>query len=230
MARKEKDPDAKPGRLKQFGQAYQMTAEAEPLIWLWLLLAFAVPFVVVVVIGLVIGHPWLFGLLAFMVGLSTALIVLGRRAERAAYGRIEGQTGAASSALNLLKRGWTVSPAIAVSKNADLVHRVVGRPGVILVGEGNPNRVSNLLNQERRKVARVAPDVTITEVVAGNGDGQVPLRKLARHISKLPKTITNSQVNELNLRLKALTAQQGSIPIPKGPMPKSARQARGMQR
>jgi hypothetical protein len=164
-----------------------------------------------------------------MAGITLATVIFGRRAERAAYSQIEGQTGAAAASLNLLRRGWTVSPAVAVTKNSDLVHRVVGRPGVVLVGEGAPTRIGNLLLQEKRKIARVAPEVAIHELVAGNGEGQVPLRKLSRRIMKLPKTLTPKQVTELNYRLKAIGAQQGPLPIPKGPMPKSARQAKGMR-
>ncbi len=229
MARKQKDPDAKPGRIKQIMQAYQMTAKADPLIWLWLLLSFLGPFLIILGIGFALSSPIVYGLLGFLAGLTLTTVIFGRRAERAAYAQIEGQPGAAAASLNTLRRGWTVTPAVAANKNSDLVHRVVGRPGVILVGEGAPNRVGNLLTQERRKIARVAPDVTITDIVAGNGDGQVPIRRLSRRVMKLPKSLTPAQVNELNLRLRALNAQQGTIPIPKGPMPKSARQAKGMR-
>jgi len=82
---------------------------------------------------------------------------------------------------------------------------------------------------ERKKIARVAPDVTINEVIAGNGEGEVPLRKLPRTVTKMSKSITPGQVNELNHRLKALGAQQGAMPIPKGPMPRSTKQARSMR-
>lgn len=229
MARKQKDPDAKPGRLKQIAQAYRMTAKAEPLIWLWLLLSFLGPFLVILGIGFVVDSPIIFGLLGFLVGLTLATVIFGRRAERAAYSQIAGQPGAAAAALNMLRRGWTVTPAVAVTKNSDLVHRVVGRPGVVLIGEGAPTRVGNLLQQEKRKVARVAPDVAIHELQAGDGEGQVPVRKLSRRVMKLPKSLTPGQVSELNQRLRALSAHQGAMPIPKGPMPKSARQAKGMR-
>ncbi|MEO8329482.1 MAG: DUF4191 domain-containing protein [Candidatus Nanopelagicales bacterium] len=229
MARKKKDKDGKPGRLKQIGQAYSMTRKADPKIGLWLAGSFLIPFVVLLAVGFLVDRPVLLGLLGFMVGLTLATVVFGRRAERAAYSQIEGQTGAAAASLKLLRRGWTVTPTVAVTKNSDLVHRVVGRPGVVLVGEGAPTRIGNLLAAERRKIARVAPDVTIHELVAGSGEGQVPLRKLSRRIMKLPKSLTPAQVSELNRRLKALGAQQGILPVPKGPMPKSARQAKSMR-
>ena len=222
------EPD-KPGRLAQIKQTYDITKKVDPKIP-WILMAcFSLPFVVLLGVGLLIGHGFLLGFLGFMTGLTLTAWVFGRRAEKAVYGQIEGQPGAAAASLNMLRRGWTVTPAVAFTKQQDLVHRVVGRSGVVLVGEGNQNRVRSLLTQEKRKVARVAPDVTVHELIAGSGDGEVPLRKLPRTITKLPKTITPGQVNELNHRLKALGAQQGALPIPRGPMPRSAKQARSMR-
>lgn len=235
MARKNRGADDAPpkagkfAKLKQIGDAYRMTRKADRTIGLWLLGALLVPFAVFLAIGFLVDHPIVFGLLGFLTGLTLATVIFGRRAERAAFSQIEGQPGAAAASLKLLRRGWTVTQTVAVTKNSDLVHRVVGRPGVILVGEGAPSRIGNLLLQEKRRVARVAPDVPIHEITAGNGDGEVPLRKLTRRIMRMPKTLTPKQVTELNHRLKAIGAQQGPLPIPKGPMPRSARQAKGMR-
>lgn len=226
-----KDPaeEDKPGRLAQIKQTYDITKKSDPRIPWILIGCFLPPFLVMLGIGFVVEHPVALGLLGFMTGLTLTTWVFGRRAERAVYGQIEGQPGAAAASLNMLRRGWTVTPAVAFTKQQDLVHRAVGRCGVVLVGEGNPNRVRGLLTQEKRKVARVAPDISVHELIAGSGDGEVPLRKLARAITKLPKSITAGQVSELNHRLKALGAQQGALPIPKGPMPRSTKQARSMR-
>lgn len=222
------EPD-KPGRLAQIKQTYDITRKADPKIP-WILMAcFFLPFLVLLGIGILFAYPVVLGLLGFMTGLTLTAWVFGRRAERAVYGQIEGQPGAAAASLNMLRRGWTVTPAVAFTKQQDLVHRVIGRSGVVLVGEGNHNRVRGLLSQEKRKVARVAPDIAVHEIIAGGGEGEVPLRKLPRAVTKLPKSITAGQVNELNHRLKALGAQQGALPIPKGPMPRSAKQARSMR-
>lgn len=219
MARK----DGSPGRIKQLIETYRFTRGQDPAIGWVLLACFLLPFGALLALGFLLDHPILLGLLGFMTGLLVALTVFGRRAERAAYLQIEGQPGAAAAPLNLLKRGWIVTPAVAVTRNQDLVHRVVGRPGVILVGEGAPSRIGNLLMQEKRKVARVAPDVPVHEIVAGDREGQVPLRKLVRTVTKLPKSLTPGQVSELNSRLKALASQQGQLPLPKGPLPKGAK-------
>lgn len=219
MARK----DGSPGRIKQLLETYRFTRQQDRAIGWVLLACFVVPFGVLLGLGFLLDRPILLGILGFLTGVLVALTVFGRRAERAAYLQIAGQPGAAAAPLNLLKRGWTVTPAVAVTRNQDIVHRVVGRPGVVLIGEGAPSRVGNLLTQEKRKVSRVAPDVPVHEIVAGDGQGQVPLRKLNRAVAKLPRALTPAQVSEVNMRLKALASQQGQLPLPKGPLPKGAK-------
>lgn len=223
MARK----DGKPGRLAQIRQTYQMTKQADPRIG-WILLAcFLLPVVVTVGLSLLLKNWWLLTL-GVTTGLLLASIVLGRRAERAAYAQIEGQPGAAAAVLNTLGKNWLITPAVAVTKNQDIVHRVIGRPGVILVGEGNPSRVTHALRNERQREGRFVPDVTITEVVLGNDEGQVPLTKLVKTVRKMPKTLSPGQVTEVRRRLEALTNQP--LPMPKGPIPKSARAMRPPRR
>ena len=139
-----------------------------------------------------------------MAAILAATIVFGKRAEKAAFSQVDGQPGAAAAALNMLRRGWTVTPAVAVTRNQDIVHRVTGRPGVVLVGEGSPTRLGNLLAAEKKKVARYVPEVPIYDLQAGNESGQVPLRKLNSRLMKLPRNLKNDQVIEVNRRLKAL--------------------------
>jgi hypothetical protein len=139
---------------------------------------------------------------------------------------MEGQAGAAASALGLLKRGWHVDNAVAFTKQQDIVHRVVGPPGIVLVGEGNPHRLRSLLATERRKHERVTADTPIHEVVAGDGEGAVPVRKLTRHVSKLGRNIKPAEMTDVLQRLKALDANRSNIPIPKGPVPTNLKGAR----
>ena len=222
---KETDPD-KTSRRKQFVQTYRMAKKSDPAIGLWILGAFllgaAVGFVAFMLLPGDGALGWaIAGAGALMLGLLLALIVFGRRAQKAAYGQMEGQPGAAAAALQMLKRGWKTDPAIAFTKQQDVVHRVVGPPGIVLVGEGNPHRVRQLLASERRKHERVAADIKIHEVVCGREEGQVPLPKLTRHVSKLGRQVKPAEMTDILNRLKALDAARPNIPLPKGPVPTS---------
>lgn len=222
-------PAAPPkGRVRQIAQAYRITKQQDKRIG-WVLLAWFLG--VGLVVGLFAGwllHPVFGVVMGVLTGLLAVLVVFGRRAERAAYAQVEGQAGAAAGALQMLRRGWSVKPAIGFTKNQDVVHRVVGRPGVVLVGEGQPSRVRHLLAAERKKHARLAGDVPVYDVVVGEGPDAVPLPKLVKHIRKLPKNIRPAEMTELLQRLRALDAMRPQAPLPKGPMPTSAKGARRM--
>ena len=224
------------GRLRQMFQAYRITKQTDrslPFRLLaWFLMVGGIGAMTQIVL---FGRTWwaisgaaVFGVLA---GLLAVLIVLGRRAEHAAYAQIEGQPGAAAGALQMLKRGWDVKPAVAFTRNQDLVHRVIGRPGIILVGEGNPNRVKQLLSTEKKKHQRIAGDeIPVHEIVVGNGDGELPLTKLVRHVQKMKKNIKPSTQTALMQKVKALDAMRPPAPMPRGPMPTSAKGARRQMR
>lgn len=217
-------PD-KPGRIAQIRQAYTMARRTDTRLGWYLAGIFLGIAAVVVALALLVG-PWYIWLL---IGLPAALlatsIFFGRRAEAAAYAQMAGQPGAAASAMQLLRRGWSTEAAIAVTRQQDLVHRAVGRPGIVLVGEGNPNRVQHLLSAERKRHQRVTIDTTVTTLVVGDGEGQVPLDKLAKTIRKLPKTQRPADVTEVVNRLRAMPTRP--VPIPKGPLPKGARMPKG---
>ncbi len=224
------------GRIAQMRQAYRITKNSDPniglILLLWFLLVggiFAVAMLLLFdrgVLGIILAV--VFGILT---GVLAALIVFGRRAERAAYAQVEGQPGAAASALQMLRRGWIVKPVVAFTKNQDIVHRVVGKPGVILVGEGNPNRVKSLIASEKRKHARIVGEsVPIVEVVVGREEGQVPLPKLNRHIQKMKKSVKPAEQTSIVNKLKALDAMRPAAPMPRGPVPTSMKSARKMMR
>ena len=220
-------PAAPPkGRLRQLLQAYKITRTQDKRIGLVLLAWFLGVGVVVGAIGWVLVHPVFGVVMGLLTGLTALLVVFGRRAERAAYAQVEGQTGAAAGALQMLKRGWSVKPAVAFTKNQDVVHRVVGRPGVVLVGEGQATRVRHLLAAEKKKHARVAGEVPVYDIVVGTGEGAVPLPRLVRHVRKLPKNIRPGEMTELVQRLRALDAMRPQAPLPKGPVPTSAKGTR----
>lgn len=227
MAKKVKDPN-KPSRISQIRQSYQITKKSDPRIGLILLGTFVLAAAGGVAALFLIGIPLVFAIISgVLVGTLAVLIVFGRRAQTAALAAIEGQPGAAAAALGMLRRGWKIDPAIGFTKQQDVVHRLVGPPGIILIGEGNINRIKPLMLAERRKHERVAAEVPIHEVYVGNGPDEVPLRKVVRHVSKLGRNIKGGQMTDVLNRLKALDANRSNIPLPKGPVPTSMKGARG---
>jgi hypothetical protein len=199
------------------------------LIW-WMLLAFAGVFGVVFAGLTLVGIPWpLAVVMGLLLGAMLAMIVFARRAQKATFGEVEGQPGAAAWVLNNMRGNWRVTPAVAGNTQLDAVHRVLGRPGVILVAEGAEHRVKNLLSQEKKRVARVVGDTPIYDLVVGNEGDQVPLRKLQVYlVRKLPQNLTAAQVTTLEKRLQALGGTRAAMPH--APMPKGSKGLSGIQR
>ncbi|MGW6918649.1 DUF4191 domain-containing protein [Kitasatospora sp. NPDC054939] len=219
-----------PGRLKQIRQAYIMTKKVDTKIGLIIAGVGLLTFGVFLAIGFAIEHPIYLGVLGFIVAFLAMAIVFGRRAERAAFGQMEGQPGAVAAVLNNIRRGWSASTTpVAVTRSQDAVYRAVGRAGIALIGEGNPTRVRQLLASEKKKMARVVGDIPVHDIVVGTGPEEVPLKKLQIHLMRLPRAITPGQVTETNDRLRALGDLLSKAPIPKGPMPKGARMPKGGQ-
>jgi len=179
--------------------------------------------VILVVVGLLTGLYPLLIPLGVLLGLLVTTILFGRFAQAAQYSAIEGQPGAAAAVLENMRGNWTVTPAIAANRNGDMVHRAVGRPGVILVGEGSPKGLASLLAAEKKRVARVAYEVPIFEFQVGDDEGQIPISKLQRKVMRLPRNLKPAAISDINHRLKAL---QPSLQAPKGPIPKNIRQPR----
>ncbi|MEU5807116.1 MULTISPECIES: DUF4191 domain-containing protein [unclassified Streptomyces] len=228
MARKANaETAATPGRLKQIALTYNMTRKADPKVGLILAAVGLITFGVFLGIGFLIDHPVYLGILGFLVAFLAAAIVFGRRAERAAFGQMEGQPGAAAAVLDNVGRGWTTTPAIAMNRSQDIVHRAVGKAGVVLIAEGNANRVKPLLAAEKRKLARIMPDVPVNDFIVGTGEGQVPLKKLRTTLLKLPRVLSGPQVTQANDKLRAMGDLMSNMPLPKGPMPKGMRMPRG---
>ena len=221
--------DERPGLIQGIRMNYRMTKETDKRIGLVLLGAFLFFGLVGFAISfLLTGNSILFGAVTgFFLGLLAVLITLNRRSQRAMYAQLEGEVGAAGRVLGVLRRGWKVEPGVAFNKQQDMVHRVVGPPGIVLVGEGNPHRLKPLLADQRRKHERVVADIAVQEVICGYGEGEVPLNKLSRHVMKLKRTTKPADLTEILGRLKALDAQGRNMPIPKGPLPTSMKGMRG---
>ncbi len=176
--------------------------------------------VVFVLVGLFTGLLAILTPVGVLLGLIAAMILFGRFAQRAQYSAIDGQLGAAAAVLQSMPGDWTVTPGVAGNRTMDVVHRAVGRAGVVLVGEGAPSRVAALIANERKKTERVAHGVPVHEFQVGTDEGQIPVSKLQRKVTTLPRALKPAAVSDLNYRLKAL---QPTMQMPKGPLPKGAR-------
>jgi hypothetical protein len=218
--KKNKEAAVKTPRFQTFRDAYSVTKSAKPWIGLALIAVFLVAWAIGIGIGIAVGHPIYVGFVSLPVALLASMFFFTRQASTAAYSSIEGQLGAGASVLMAIRKGWTTTPAVAVARNQDMVHRSVGRAGIVLVGEGSQG-VKQMLADERKKSERFAPGVPITEVIVGDLQGQVSIRKLQKHLSKLPKKLSAHQMREVRARLKAVGGM--SMPIPKGPLPKGVR-------
>lgn len=217
---KNKEEKVKSPRFKEFRDAYAITKSVKPWIGFALFGIVLGGFAFAEVIGFATGHPIYAGILGLLTSAVIALVVFTRIAGSAAYASIEGQIGAGASVLMAIRKGWTTTPAVAVNRNQDMVHRSVGRAGIVLTGEGG-SAVRQMIQDERKKSERFAPGAPITEIIVGDQPGQVPLKKLQKHVTKLPKKLSAHQMRELRMRLKAVGGM--SLPIPKGPMPKGVK-------
>ena len=197
----------------QVKETYKFASNEISFLALRLLGVFSVVFGVLFAIGVAIDQTIFFGIFAFGTGLLATTFFFGKVAEKAAYSSIEGQVGAAASVLNALRGAWQITPAVGVDKNQNMVHRVVGRPGIILVGEGS--RPGVLLAEQRKAHARYAQGVPIHEIVVDGVD--VTISNLQKKVKKLGKSLRPAEVTQVRNRLKALP--QTALPIPKGPLP-----------
>lgn len=221
-------------RRQQMVETYKLTKQSDPKIGLILGAIFVV---VAAVAGVIFWFlpgegifSWIFTIVgALLAGLLAAMVVFSRRAQKVMYARLDGQVGGGYAALTMLRRGWTVTQAVGVEpRSQTLVHRVVGPPGVVLVGEGNsPSKVRSLLASTKRNHARVLGEVPITTIVAGNGEDEIPLPRLTKHITKIGRKVAGPEITDIINRLKAVDATRGAVPIPKGPVPTSMKGMRG---
>jgi hypothetical protein len=213
------DPTAA-GRIKQIRMVAGIIRKSNPRALPLIALAGVGVLAVFVIVGLFTGLLGFLTPLGLLFGLMVAMILFGRYAQSAQYKAVEGQPGAAAAIMQSMRGGWTVTPAVSANRSMDVVHRAVGKPGVVLVGEGSPNRLPNLLAAEKKRVSRVAFDVPIYDLQVGDEEGQIPIRKLQRKLMRLPRNLKGPAVADLNYRLKALPQ---SLQAPKGPMPRTGR-------
>lgn len=221
----------KPGRVKQFWQVFTMTRREDPAVLWWVIGVFVGGIAVGLLLAFTIGAGnWfafvLYIIIGVMLGLLGSIIVIGRRAERAAYARIETQPGSVGVVLrSTLRRGWTGSelPVAVNARTRDTVFRAVGRPGVVLIAQGPTTRTQRLVEDERRKVNRVAPNVPVAILHVNTDADGIKLHQINRRLGKLKAKLTRAEVLAVSHRLDSLTTGPA---IPKGVDPTKIRPVR----
>jgi hypothetical protein len=222
MAKQDKSSTPKkPNVFKQLASVYRMTAKSDPKAVWFALLALAIGVGVGILLAVLMsgGNGFTAGVWIFtgsLAGVLAAMVIMSRRAERVAYGQIEGQPGAVGAVLaQVLKRGWSGSehPVAVNAKTRDLVYRAIGPGGVVLIGEGSRNRIQGLLEDEKRKVARAVPGAPVVFLYVCGDENSTPLHKLGSSLYRLKKAMNRREVSAVAKRLSALGTK---LPIPKG--------------
>lgn len=217
-ARAERRAKRGPGMFAQLKQVYAMTREQDPNIPWILALIFFGTVLVFLLIGLLLNNWITFLLIGIPLGILFAVMVLSRRAEKAAFAQLEGQPGRSGAALSTLRRGWIFEQTpVAANKSQDVVFRAIGKPGIVLVTEGPTSRVNALVQKEKLKYKKIVPTVPIHVINTGNGDGQVELKALTKTMNKLPKQLTQQEMHQVANRIDSLGKRNHMMnSIPKG--------------
>jgi len=217
------DAPKKQSQLSVVKDAYKLVKKDSPLAVVWCLLIFVLVLTFGIIIGNNLGHPIYAGFITLPVAFLAAFFLFTRYANTAAFASIQGQLGAGASVLMSIKRGFVTTPAVNVNRDQDMVHRVSSKAGIVLVGEGGFG-VKSLMQDEKRKMERFLSGVPVTEVIVGENSGQVSIKKLHKHLKKLPKKLNTAQLREVRARLRSVGGL--NLPMPKGPMPTNVRMPR----
>lgn len=209
-------------RLKQIGMVFSFTAKRDK--WFAPLVAGAVLIPLALTVVAVITWGWLWLPVGILLTLLAVLIVLNLRSNAAMMSAAEGQPGAAAQLVENMRGDWRVTTAVSSTTQMDMVHLVLGRPGVILLAEGNPQRVRALLGQEKRRLSKVIGNAPMYDYIVGTGEEELSIRKLRTTLMRLPRNLTGKDVNALDKRLTALSARPN---LPKGAIPKNMRPPKG---
>ena len=131
---------------RSMGQAFTLTRKQDPKFLPYTILFGVLAAAVVYLLVFWLADSTLYGIpFAVFAFLIVAMLVFSRRAQAAMYGQAEGQPGAAGWLLQQqLKGDWRLTQGIAGTTQLDVVHRLVGRPGIVLVAEGAQHRVRGL--------------------------------------------------------------------------------------
>ncbi|WP_122820983.1 DUF4191 family protein [Varibaculum vaginae] len=227
------NPQKKKHWWNNLADVYRVTKRSYSWIgWAMLAAFLALPLIVLVICLLVpfsIGRTIFYVLIAVSLGMLLATTLLTRLANSAMYKQLEGVKGNVYAILRSIKRGWIVEQEpVAINRKQDLVYRLVGRPGIVLISEGPSSRAAELLNDQERKCHRVAPSVPIHKIQSGQEQNQIPIGKLLKTINRLKKEIGKDEVPIVGQRLQSL--QNKAYRLPGGVDPAKTKMNRRMLR
>jgi hypothetical protein len=209
-------------RLEQFRQAWQLAVASNPRLPWFVFGPAALVIAATIAIAVLLDMWWVLPI-GITLGILVGTVIFGRAAQSAQYAEIEGRPGAAAAVLQVMRGQWFVTPAVAFSKKQDFVHRVVGRCGVVLVAEGSPTRLKQLVAKERRRMQRIVGETPVHVLVVGTREHDVSLQGLQTALNKLPRKLGKSDVPRLARELEALDP---GLPMPKGYIPNQGRKMR----
>ena len=239
-------PNAQPKKKRGFVQrirsvvqnlkdSYTISRRTYP--WIgWALVGTAVLLIcLAVILALVVQQAvWYWALMAVALALVADVAMLSWTTRRASYTQIEGKPGAAKLVLDqVLGRGWYLEsdPVYINQKTEDVIWRLVGRPGVVLVAEGPTGRLQRPVADEQKVLRRILSTVPVHVINVGISEGQTRLIDLWPTISKLPTKptkLTDAEIGQVSKRLSSLSTK--GLPIPKGIDPSKARPDRRAMR
>lgn len=213
--RKVKDPN-KRRWYQLLGDGFKIAKKSYPALP-WILLGVFVGVLVLFIgAGILLNNWILWTISAVILAPMLTMVTLTRFIERASYKQMEGIPGAASAVMGRIRRGWNFQeePVRFNARHQDMVFRLIGKPGVVLVTEGPISRVGKLVEEERRQARRIAPNVPVHVINVGTDDNQVRLANLMKNLKKLPKKLTSAEVGVVAKRYDSI--KTNALPIPKG--------------
>lgn len=228
--RKKANKANKRGFFKQIGDVFKMTRKYDPSVLWWMIGAFVAALLVGLVIGLITGSPVLWTLMFIPLGLLAAIIIMNKKAEKAAFSQIDGRPGAAGAALSQLGRGWVVEeePIAVNPRTQETVFRATGKAGVVLVADGEYHRAKKLAEKQRKHMERFLPNVEIRVLQVGHGQNEVRLYEVKSTIKRMKKTLNRHEVRAVEQRISSLPVN--NLGIPKGIDPNRMRPDRKAMR
>jgi hypothetical protein len=230
MAKKNEKTTKEPGKIKQLWQIFQLTKKTDKALVPILIVTMLAPLAGGIALAIFISAGSILTLVLYiitgiMVSILLTLIVMGQRAEKTAYEQISGQPGAVGAVLrSALRRIWQASefPVAVNPRTQEAVYRAVGKPGVVLIGEGPQSRTKKMLEDERRAVLRAVPDIPVHFVYVGPEADATALPKLSKKMRSFPNSLRKAEVLAVSHRLNSLQ-RGGTLPIPKGMDPTKIR-------